>query len=137
MSADLQFFFEAKAAGEFKHVDAQKVRRMNDELGAGDLVILICGDCKHSRDQIGRLFTTFQSMDPHLLALNGGPLKADGICNVKNAGYAQDEILEALEAKLDREDERAQARELKAMEEEERLEREEQEAAEAEEEERK
>lgn len=99
MSADLQFFLDAKAAGQFKHVDAQKVHRMNEELGAGDLMILICGDCKHSRDQIGHIFKTFESMNPHLLAFNGGPLKADGICNVRNAGFAQDEILEGLEAK--------------------------------------
>ncbi len=99
MSADLKFFFEAKAAGEFKHMDAAKVHRINAELSAGDLVILICGDCKHSRDQIGHIFRTFESMDPHLLAFNGGPLKADGLCNVRNAGLAQDEILEALEAK--------------------------------------
>ncbi len=105
MPADLQFFFRAKEAGVFQHLDAERVQKINDEVGGRDIAVVMCGDCSHSRDKMAHLFQVFRGNEPHVLAFNGGGMMADAMAPANNRGgfnsapFVQYQILQTLQVK--------------------------------------
>jgi len=104
VSAELQFFLAAKSAGIFRHLDADRVAQINQEVGGNDIALVMCGDCRHSRDKLSHLFKTFPGQQVHVMAFNGGGIIADALapCNKRGfnfAQFAQEQILQSLNVK--------------------------------------